>query len=424
MNRSWQVDYTIADAPPEMEPAVREYMIVGLRNTGREVWKGVLAHSSGNVSLAYHWNDSAGNVVVWDDSTRSPILADVPPGGEAVLFLGVTPPDREGRFVLQLSLVDGEAWFEQRGAKTHEIPVVVRSPLPVEREAIRERMLRVAELDDAGEEMREFALAQGGRLYGAGAPQRSYVKLNARRYALTARILQEKIGIGPRCLLNIGFSPVWSLLVGEHLPAWEQFDSDIKRGGFFVGEGYQGSGERRVEYFNAEKDRFPYEDGSFDVVVAPELLEHLVSDPMFMIAEINRILASKGCLVLTTPNVARLDAVASLLEQGGRHPFTFSPYVEGGHHREYMPLEVRLLLLAGGFDVEFFGTYNVWPFEWPSTVLERTLALIERDGYTMKWREQDIVAIGRKAGPVRWRRPYPLYLTPDTSTVLLEAGYE
>ncbi|GAG13996.1 unnamed protein product, partial [marine sediment metagenome] len=51
-----------------------------------------------------------------------------------------------------------------------------------------------------------------------------------------------------------------------------------------------------------ERDPFPAADATFDQVVAMEILEHLAVDPMFMLAEANRVLKPGGALLLTTPN--------------------------------------------------------------------------------------------------------------------------
>jgi SAM-dependent methyltransferase len=48
--------------------------------------------------------------------------------------------------------------------------------------------------------------------------------------------------------------------------------------------------------------RLPFADGSFDVVVAGEVIEH-VPHPDLMLAEARRILTARGRLLLSTPNI-------------------------------------------------------------------------------------------------------------------------
>ena len=107
-----------------------------------------------------------------------------------------------------------------------------------------------------------------------------------------------------------------------------------------------------LDLFDAEKDRFPYADGYFSTVLCCELVEHLTEDPMHMMAEINRILKPGGHLVLTTPNIGSLRAIAAIL--AGYHPGFFPAYIrpraegeepEARHNREYTPREIALLLL-------------------------------------------------------------------------------
>ncbi len=50
----------------------------------------------------------------------------------------------------------------------------------------------------------------------------------------------------------------------------------------------------------------PYASDSFDFVFAGEVIEHLLS-PMELLAEIRRVLKPGGTVVLTTPNLARLQ---------------------------------------------------------------------------------------------------------------------
>lgn len=51
----------------------------------------------------------------------------------------------------------------------------------------------------------------------------------------------------------------------------------------------------------------PFADGTYDVVLATEVIEHLVDHPTFL-REAGRILKSGGRLVLSTPNVHRLKS--------------------------------------------------------------------------------------------------------------------
>ena len=63
----------------------------------------------------------------------------------------------------------------------------------------------------------------------------------------------------------------------------------------------------------------------FSTVLCCELLEHLFEDPMHLMSEINRILKPGGHLVLTTPNMASMRAIAAILQ--GYHPGFFHAYI-------------------------------------------------------------------------------------------------
>lgn len=104
--------------------------------------------------------------------------------------------------------------------------------------------------------------------------------------------------------------------------------------------------------FNIEDDDFPYPDGSFDVVLFCEILEHLLMDPLAVLNKIRRVLRPDGVVVVTTPNVARLN---NMLRIAGGHniydPYSgYGPY--GRHNREYTMTDLHALLAFAGFDVE------------------------------------------------------------------------
>jgi SAM-dependent methyltransferase len=171
--------------------------------------------------------------------------------------------------------------------------------------------------------------------------------------------------------------------------------------------------ECEIDLFDAEKDRFPYPDGHFSTVLCCEIVEHLQSDPMHMMSEIQRILKPGGALVLTTPNIASLRAAAGILQ--GFHPMLFPAYVRPGrngetearHNREYTPREVKDLLENSGFELTVLET---GPFrEKPHPELAWVEHLLDRYILSKENRGDGIYAVGRKASPVRERYPSWLY---------------
>lgn len=118
-----------------------------------------------------------------------------------------------------------------------------------------------------------------------------------------------------------------------------------------------------VDLFDVERDRFPYPDGYFSLVLCCEVLEHLVRDPMHMMFEIHRILSSGGALLLTTPNCAGLTCLANLLE-GRDNPQIYSRYSRSKpgdppHVREYTPYEIAALMAASGFETKQLLTERI-----------------------------------------------------------------
>ena len=169
-----------------------------------------------------------------------------------------------------------------------------------------------------------------------------------------------------------------------------------------------------VDLFDAEKDRFPYDDAYFSTVLCCELLEHLTADPMHMMAEINRILKPGGHVLITTPNLGSLRAISAILQ--GYHPGLFPAYIrppEPGvepdprHNREYMTREVVHLLEDSGFEVTVMET---GPFlARPEPEYAWVSQLLERYELSHSLRGDGIYAVGRKTGPVRERYPRWLY---------------
>jgi len=170
--------------------------------------------------------------------------------------------------------------------------------------------------------------------------------------------------------------------------------------------------ECETDIFNAEKDRYPYPDGHFDLVLACEILEHLSRDPMFMLLECARILCDGGAILLTTPNVTSHTSVARILT-AVRNPQVYSLYpwaeTESPHVREYTPGELRDAVTAAGFDVEYLFTEKIEGYNSEVWVKE----LLKRLDLPGALRGEQLYCLARKrSGASTVRRPEFLYEQP------------
>lgn len=111
-----------------------------------------------------------------------------------------------------------------------------------------------------------------------------------------------------------------------------------------------------------EKDQLPFDDGSVDVMIALEVVEHFFNDPMAFFAEVSRVLKPGGQLVMTTPNIASLRSLRSLLLH--YPPYYYVKYAPGKpvwatHRREFTIRDMAEFARAGGFasEIRTFDAY-------------------------------------------------------------------
>jgi len=116
----------------------------------------------------------------------------------------------------------------------------------------------------------------------------------------------------------------------------------------------------RIEFTRGDAGgRLEFADGSFDVVVACAVLEHVL-DPFLLLDEIARVCRPGGCTVVTVPNICYLKNVKDLLL--GRVPLTGSPTRDiaywrkhgwdGAHLHYFSRDSLHALLVDAGFDPE------------------------------------------------------------------------
>jgi len=103
------------------------------------------------------------------------------------------------------------------------------------------------------------------------------------------------------------------------------------------------------------EEGLPFDDASFDVVVAGELLEHL-ADPVSAVANVRRVLRPGGRFVGSVPNAFRLKS--RIRFAAGRHPET-----DDTHLQLFTPAALHALLASQFEDVAIrfaVGRYVRW----------------------------------------------------------------
>jgi 2-polyprenyl-3-methyl-5-hydroxy-6-metoxy-1,4-benzoquinol methylase len=159
--------------------------------------------------------------------------------------------------------------------------------------------------------------------------------------------------------------------------------------------------------FNVERDTFPWPDNHFRVELCCEILEHLQSDPMHMLWEINRTLEPDGFLLLTTPNIVSARSIEGLLV--GCAPYLLAQYNRktpiDQHNREYAPYEVGVALAAAGFTIVKLETEDVWMRSNPAII-----ELLKEANLSTENRGDNIFALARKTSAPIERYPKELYV--------------
>ena len=245
---------------------------------------------------------------------------------------------------------------------------------------------------------------------------RSYVERHLHRLVTTVRLIPPSKTSGRALELGcyMHLAPALTTFAGY---------KDI-RGAYLGGAGQTEQKTARIEgreilsceidLFDAERDRFPYPDGHFELVLACEIIEHLQRDPMHMLFEIHRVLEEGGSLLLTTPNCASMSSLECIL-WGAGNPYIFSAYplpekadaeLGGRHIREYTPSELSRAVVCAGFRIDALTTE---PFP-QLTRKDLIYDLLENYGFPVALRGEQTYCLATKvSGSARTRHPGFLY---------------
>jgi ubiquinone/menaquinone biosynthesis C-methylase UbiE len=111
------------------------------------------------------------------------------------------------------------------------------------------------------------------------------------------------------------------------------------------------------------KEKLPWDDNSFDLIVAGEIIEHLIDTDSFLL-DLNRCLKKDGYLLITTPNLTSFENRFRMLL--GKYP-NWVEYRLGegsGHVRIYTAQVLIAQLEEHGFNKEkLVGDYVPFLFE-------------------------------------------------------------
>lgn len=239
----------------------------------------------------------------------------------------------------------------------------------------------------------------------------SYLSTHKRRYARTLDVLFSE-SLGGLKLLEIATSDVIPIAINKLTGG-----TDITVTNFDLSKGTKGKhtcvhGDEKLVvpsyYVDLETMPLPAKDGEFDVILCCEVLEHLDVDPMFMLAELNRVLKDGGRLILTTPNITSSRGLWKMLR--GIEPYFFMQYHKDGspyrHNYEYSHSGLTAILKAAGFEGD------IWTEDSFEDGVGEDVAFLEAAGFKLNkdLLGDNLFASVYKKSEVLDRYPSPIYV--------------
>jgi len=131
-------------------------------------------------------------------------------------------------------------------------------------------------------------------------------------------------------ILELGCGPAWLWRDNlDRIPdGWDITLSDFSPGMLQQAQGNLRESQRRIDYAEIDAQSIPYEDGSFDAVIANHMLYH-VPDRSRALSEIRRVLRPGGRFYASTVGRNHLRELHTLLKRFDPvpHPWFDNPFV-------------------------------------------------------------------------------------------------
>lgn len=188
--------------------------------------------------------------------------------------------------------------------------------------------------------------------------EQEYFHFHQYRYRyILGKITQLRIAKHAR-VLDIGCYPL-------HLfNALQQLDYRV----FGISSLHEPIKKPNIIVINLEKDKLPFTNNFFDLILFSETMEHLVANPLIYLREFKRVLRNGGTLLITTPNAAGLHKLVPILL--GRSTYfpleeLFVTKLDDGslyqrHNREYTRAELAFILSLAGFAIKQATYFNAY----------------------------------------------------------------
>ncbi|MFH1523135.1 MAG: class I SAM-dependent methyltransferase [Patescibacteria group bacterium] len=143
---------------------------------------------------------------------------------------------------------------------------------------------------------------------------------------------------------------------------------------------------------NLSEMKIPFKDNYFDLVIFSETLEHLNFYPQEIFKDIYRILKPGGIIIVTTPNLLRLNNRIKMLIGKSINYDIKDKYSTATHFREYSSKELFYLMKSANFK-----NLNIYykDFNYPSN--DKFIIIINKIfGFLMPYLRSNLIVIGSK----------------------------